>query len=202
MSTAKERADLSSPLVSGADAAQTPAARSGAGARRFPFLRTKKGIVITVVVVLVIIGGGLAGLAALPKKNKDGSAGGGPEGLDADAVRSDAHFYGESPAVYPSRMLFLADVCFLSRSEGGGGHVFMKPSSCFSASEQLSGRREDALQSSGFLGKTGNSPFRPMLTWLRCSKHDRHRIMGRRVCQGEGTGRQHDLDGKGKAPSI
>lgn len=111
MSTAKERADLSSPLVSGADAAQTPAARSGAGgARRFPFLRTKKGLIITVVVVLVIIGGGLAGLAALPKKNKDGSAGAGPEGLDADAVRSDTHFYGESPAVYPSRMLFLTDV--------------------------------------------------------------------------------------------
>jgi len=109
MSTQKERADLSSPLVSGADAAKTPAARSGA-ARRFPFLRTKKGIIITVVVVLVIIGGGLAGLAALPKKSKDGSAGGGPEGLDADAVRSDTHFYGESPPVYPSRMLSLTDV--------------------------------------------------------------------------------------------
>ncbi|KAK0754616.1 glycoside hydrolase superfamily [Schizothecium vesticola] len=101
MSPQKERADLSSPLVSGADAAKTPAARSGL-AHRFPFLRTKKGIIITVVVVLVIIGGGLAGLAALPKKSKDGSAGGGPEGLDADAVRSDTHFYGESPPVYPS----------------------------------------------------------------------------------------------------
>src|SRR4051812_20325108 len=99
MSNHKERADLSSPLVSGADAARAPEARSGA--RRFPFLRTKKGIIITVIVVLVIIGGGLAGLAALPKKSKDGGARGEPEGLDADTVRSDARFYGESPPVYP-----------------------------------------------------------------------------------------------------
>ena len=110
MSTPKERAaDLSSPLVAG----QTPPARPGG---RFAFFKTKKGIIITVVVVLVIIGGGLAGLAALPKKGKNGGAGGEPEGLGADAVRSDDSFYGQSEPVYPSRRLN-PWVAFLSHCE-------------------------------------------------------------------------------------
>jgi beta-glucosidase len=76
---------------------------------RFPFLHTKKGIILTVLAALIIVGGGLAGLAALPK-HRNGSAGSG----DGDGgggvshkgrITDDSHFYGESPAVYPSREL-------------------------------------------------------------------------------------------------
>jgi beta-glucosidase len=80
------------------------AASSSSGSwvsRHLPFLKTKRGVVITVIVVLVIIGGGLAGLAALPKKNGDGANG--SSGLAADAITSDTYFYGQSPPVYPSR---------------------------------------------------------------------------------------------------
>ena len=74
---------------------------------RFPFLHTKKGIIITLLVVLVIIGGGLAGLAALPK-HRDGQESGGDStgdgsGGNGDVITDDSHFYGESPGVYPSR---------------------------------------------------------------------------------------------------
>ncbi|KAB5535125.1 beta-glucosidase [Coniochaeta sp. 2T2.1] len=71
---------------------------------RFPFLHTRKGIIITVVVVLVIIGGGLAGLAALPKhNNKESSSGGkGGGGGTGDEIQDDSYFYGQSPPVYPS----------------------------------------------------------------------------------------------------
>lgn len=73
-----------------------------------PFLRTKRGIAVTVVAILVIIGGGLAGLAALHDRNSgadgDGSgADGDGDGLSPDAITSDTHFYGRSPPVYPSR---------------------------------------------------------------------------------------------------
>ncbi|CRK19664.1 hypothetical protein BN1708_012724 [Verticillium longisporum] len=64
---------------------------------RFPFLGTKRGIAVIIAVVLLIIGGGLAGLAALPRGN------GGRGDSDADGlIKDDAHFYGQSPAVYPS----------------------------------------------------------------------------------------------------
>lgn len=70
-----------------------------------PFLQTKKGIAATVVAFLLIIGGGLAGLAALHRggngsRSSSGSAGG---SSDSNAITSDSHFYGLSPAFYPSR---------------------------------------------------------------------------------------------------
>lgn len=71
---------------------------------RVPFLRRKRGIAIVVIGVLVIIGGGLSGLAALHSRSpgngssSDGSGG----GAGSDAIKSDAYFYGDSPAVYPS----------------------------------------------------------------------------------------------------
>ncbi len=65
-------------------------------AQRFPFLRTKRGVAITVVVVLIIVGGGLAGLAAL----HHGSQADPP---DPNMITSDAYFYGQSPPVYPPR---------------------------------------------------------------------------------------------------
>lgn len=74
---------------------------------RVPFLRRKRGIAIVVIGVLVIIGGGLSGLAALHSRSpgngssSDGSGG----GAGSDAIKSDAYFYGDSPAVYPSRKL-------------------------------------------------------------------------------------------------
>ncbi len=73
-------------------------------AHRFPFLHTKKGIVITAVVILIIIGGGLAGLAALPKhRDSEQSGGGSGGGGSSGQITSDSYFYGQSPAVYPSR---------------------------------------------------------------------------------------------------
>ena len=81
--------------------------KSGDGSwisRHLPFLKTKRGIAITVSVLLLIIGGGLAGLAALPKKgNKSANGAGGGEGNLGDSITSDEHFYGQSPPVYPSR---------------------------------------------------------------------------------------------------
>lgn len=73
-----------------------------------PFLKTKRGIVVTVAAILIIIGGGLAGLAALHKRNGgssgDGSgADGDGDGVSPNAITSDTHFYGLSPPVYPSR---------------------------------------------------------------------------------------------------
>jgi len=79
-----------------------PAAGGSWLTRKLPFLRTRRGKVVTVIVVLLIIGGGLAGLAALPKKN-DRSGSDGSSGVVADGITSDAHFYGESPPVYPAR---------------------------------------------------------------------------------------------------
>lgn len=73
--------------------------------QRPPFLRTKRGIIITVIVVLVIIGGGLAGLAALRNRGGDlsGDAAGAGEGDSEGVIIDDTVFYGQSPAVYPSR---------------------------------------------------------------------------------------------------
>lgn len=79
-------------------------AKSGGGswiARHLPFLKTKRGITITVAAILLIIGGGLAGLAALPKKSATGAGDG--AGDSGDSITSDEHFYGQSPPVYPSR---------------------------------------------------------------------------------------------------
>lgn len=78
-------------------------------AHRFPFLHTRKGIIVTVVVVLVIIGGGLAGLAALPKHRNEGGGSGGSGGSGGGGsggsgqITDDSYFYGQSPGVYPSR---------------------------------------------------------------------------------------------------
>lgn len=84
---------------------------------RLPFLRRKRGIIIVVMAILVIIGGGLSGLAALHNRSSrnggtgtgagsggsgSGGSGGGSVPND-DAIKSDAYFYGDSPAVYPSR---------------------------------------------------------------------------------------------------
>ncbi|KAK3326335.1 beta-glucosidase [Apodospora peruviana] len=87
-----------------AGATTTAAGQQGGSwlTRKVPFLRSRRGKVITVIVILLIIGGGLAGLAALPKNHHDGGADGGGDGTAADAITSDEHFYGESPAVYPS----------------------------------------------------------------------------------------------------
>lgn len=74
-------------------------------AHRFPFLHTKKGIIITVAVVLIIIGGGLAGLAALPKHHNGKQGGGGSGGGGGGGgghITDDSYFYGQSEAVYPS----------------------------------------------------------------------------------------------------
>lgn len=73
---------------------------------RFPFLQHKRGIAIVVIAVLLIIGGGLAGLAALP--NRSGSSAGGSgsgngAGNNPNAIKTDTYFYGQSPAVEPSR---------------------------------------------------------------------------------------------------
>ena len=77
--------------------------------RKMPFLRTRRGKIITVVVVLVVIGGGLAGLAALHKRN-GGQGGGwmGGGGGEGDGITDDGEFYGQSPGVYPSRESFLS----------------------------------------------------------------------------------------------
>lgn len=83
--------------------------KSGLWARvtdHLPFLRTKRGIAVTVVAILVIVGGGLAGLAALRNRNKSGGSGdGGSTGGvgNPTAITDDAYFYGLSPPVYPSR---------------------------------------------------------------------------------------------------
>ncbi|KAA8634208.1 hypothetical protein SMACR_06603 [Sordaria macrospora] len=88
------------------DGIPPPDAKLGSGSlisRHLPFLKTKRGIVITVAVILLIIGGGLAGLAALPKKGNKSPAGAG-DGADGlgDSITSDEYFYGQSPPVYPS----------------------------------------------------------------------------------------------------
>lgn len=73
-----------------------------------PFLRTKRGIAVTVGAILVIVGGGLAGLAALRNRSgdRDGRGGGsatGGVGRNPNAITDDTYFYGLSPPVYPSR---------------------------------------------------------------------------------------------------
>lgn len=74
---------------------------------RLPFLRTKRGIAVTVVAILVILGGGLAGLAALRNRNGADGSGSGSDGStgsgSSNAIKDDTYFYGMSPAVYPSR---------------------------------------------------------------------------------------------------
>lgn len=69
-----------------------------------PFLRTKRGLAVSIIAILVIIGGGLAGLAALRNRSSDGSSGAGQGApTSSSAISSDAHFFGQSPPVYPSR---------------------------------------------------------------------------------------------------
>lgn len=72
---------------------------------KLPFLGTKRGLTVTIVAILVIIGGGLAGLAALRNRSgDDGTSGTAPGATNSsNAISSDAHFFGQSPAVYPSR---------------------------------------------------------------------------------------------------
>lgn len=73
---------------------------------KVPFLKTKKGLAITIIAIVVIIGGGLAGLAGLPKPNDklSRSVGPGEDGSSMqNAISSDSYFFGQSPPVYPSR---------------------------------------------------------------------------------------------------
>lgn len=70
--------------------------------RKMPFLRTRRGKIITVVVILVVIGGGLAGLAALNKRHGRADLWVEPY-HPSDFVTDDGYFYGQSPGVYPSR---------------------------------------------------------------------------------------------------
>lgn len=105
------------PVTTGASAEKTaagtgsasPPQKAGLWSRitnKAPFLGTKTGLAVTIVAILVIIGGGLAGLAALRNRNgNDGSSGaGGSAGTtSSNVISSDAHFYGQSPPVYPSR---------------------------------------------------------------------------------------------------
>lgn len=59
-----------------------------------------------VIGILVIIGGGLSGLAALHNRSSgNGGSSSDGSGSGSDAIKSDAYFYGDSPAVYPSRKL-------------------------------------------------------------------------------------------------
>lgn len=56
------------------------------------------------VAIPVLLLCGLAGLAALPGRSSGRGGGGGGGGADALAViGDDSHFFGQSPAVYPSR---------------------------------------------------------------------------------------------------
>lgn len=77
---------------------------------------------MVVIAFLVIIGGGLAGLAALNNRSsRSGGSSSDDSGGGTDAIKSDAYFYGDSPAVYPSRKLSRAmlrsDIHTLSHSE-------------------------------------------------------------------------------------
>jgi beta-glucosidase len=86
-------------------AAPDPDPNKSPPTHRFPWLHTKKGIAGVVAIVLVIIGAGLAGLAALPKhreQQSSGGSGGGAGGTNSQ-ITDDEYFYGQSPAVYPSR---------------------------------------------------------------------------------------------------
>lgn len=94
----------------GATATKSAAAVSKPGiwtrvTNRLPFLQTKRGVAVTTIAILVIIGGGLAGLAALRNRNGGGGSGSGGSGgtSNPNTITSDAHFYGLSPPVYPSR---------------------------------------------------------------------------------------------------
>lgn len=93
----------------GATATAASSSRPGLWTRitnRFPFLQRKRGVAIVVIAILVIIGGGLAGLAALRNRSgsSSGNAGsGGGTGNNPNAIQSDTYFYGQSPAVEPSR---------------------------------------------------------------------------------------------------
>lgn len=71
---------------------------------KLPFLRTKRGLAVTIIAILVIIGGGLAGLAALHNRNSNESSTAGPgTTTSSNAISSDEHFFGQSPPIYPSR---------------------------------------------------------------------------------------------------
>lgn len=106
-----EAAAATAPLhtdgTSGAKAAAAATSASGGGGswltRKLPFLRSRRGKIITVIVILLIIGGGLAGLAALPKNNNSSNNNsGGSNGGDSQEITEDVHFYGQSEPVYPS----------------------------------------------------------------------------------------------------
>lgn len=98
-----------SAAKNGATATAASSGRPGLWTRitnRFPFLQHKRGVAIVVIAILVIIGGGLAGLAALPNRSGSSSGSGGSgngAGDNPNAIQSDTHFYGQSPAVEPSR---------------------------------------------------------------------------------------------------
>lgn len=98
-----------SAVKGSATAAEASPGRPGLWTRitnRFPFLQHKRGIAIVVIAILVVIGGGLAGLAALPNRSGSSSGSGGSGNGAEDkpnAIQSDTHFYGQSPAVEPSR---------------------------------------------------------------------------------------------------
>lgn len=103
------------PVIAGSGAKEGATATAASSGRpglwtritdRFPFLQHKRGVALVVIAILVIIGGGLAGLAALHNRSVSSSGGGGSgngSGNNPNAIQSDTHFYGQSPAVEPSR---------------------------------------------------------------------------------------------------
>lgn len=97
---------LTSTSASGAGAAPAKAGLWTRFTDKVPFLKTKKGLIITIIAILVIIGGGLAGLAALPNRRgttgSNGSTGSGG-GSSQNAISNDDYFFGQSPPVYPAR---------------------------------------------------------------------------------------------------
>lgn len=69
---------------------------------RYPFLKTRKGIITVCIAVTLVLLCGLAGLAALRRGGGAGADGsdGGPG--SAFVVHEDTFFYGQSEPVYPS----------------------------------------------------------------------------------------------------
>lgn len=108
MAESTEYKPVAATTTASASAAAAPA-KAGLWTRftdKVPFLKTKKGLVITIIAILVIIGGGLAGLAALPNRSGNGSdepTGSGGGASSQNAIASDSFFFGQSPPVYPSR---------------------------------------------------------------------------------------------------
>lgn len=89
------------PSVDGSEPGKAAATgKSGCWAgltAKYPLLKTKKGLALVIGVPLLIIAGGLCGLAALNGRSSGG------RGTSGNVISDDGHFFGQSPAVYPSR---------------------------------------------------------------------------------------------------